>query len=262
MAAYAYGDDANALDRLRLLARVFRPSSAALLRRLSTHQPRVILDLGCGPGHTTRLLHERFPEAGTTVGLDASERFIAAAKGCQPPALRFEVQDVSTVPLSRAPADLIYARLLLAHLRDATRLVADWSTQLGSGGLLVLEEIEDIQTEDALFQAYLEVAAAPLVARGTDLFIGRALAHMAPVPGTTVAHCEIALLRPRIGDVAAMFRLNLATLRHDKAVRSRYRDDELDAIAATLAARSHADETGAITWRIRQLVLKRTSGDR
>src|ERR1700754_4312976 len=113
VSGYAYGDDANALDRRRLLATVFRPSSAALLQRLSAYQPDVILDLGCGPGETTRLLREHFPAAGTIVGLAPPERFVAAAAG-RSPALRFARQDVSAVPFTAAPADLIYARLLLA----------------------------------------------------------------------------------------------------------------------------------------------------
>ena len=58
---YAYGDNPVALQRLLLLAKVFAPCSEALLARLPHCKPDVVIDLGCGPGETTRLLFQTFP---------------------------------------------------------------------------------------------------------------------------------------------------------------------------------------------------------
>lgn len=255
-ADYAYGDSSSALERLRLLAAVFRPVSEALLQRLTARQPSLVLDLGCGPGETTRLLREHFPVA-TTIGLDASDEFIAAAREHQPMDIRFEVDDVSDIPVKGAPADLIYARLLLAHLTEPVGLVADWSTQLRPGGLLVIEEVEDIRTDDPLFQSYLKIATAVLHARNTELYIGPALSAMAPPSDTSIHYCGTTKLLPVARDVAAMFGLNLQTLRNDKIVASTYTEGELDDVAAALAVRSDDNSAGAISWEIRQLVLQR-----
>jgi hypothetical protein len=65
-----------------------------------------------------------------------------------------------------------------------------------------------------------------------------------------------------VADVARMFRLNLETLRHDTVIQSRYHDSDLDDIAAKLALRFGDDASGAITWEMRQLVLKRPPSHR
>jgi SAM-dependent methyltransferase len=57
---YAFGDSALAARRLVLLAEVFEPTSRAFLAHVGAHHsgppPELAVDLGCGTGHTTRLL--------------------------------------------------------------------------------------------------------------------------------------------------------------------------------------------------------------
>jgi hypothetical protein len=56
---YAFGDSTPAARRLALLAEVFEPTSRAFLDHVGTRlagPPGLAVDLGCGPGHTTRLL--------------------------------------------------------------------------------------------------------------------------------------------------------------------------------------------------------------
>ena len=63
-----------------------------LLARVGAQEPGVVVDLGCGPGHLTRLLAERWPEARVT-GLDSSPEMIAAARDGDGP-VRFDVGDL------------------------------------------------------------------------------------------------------------------------------------------------------------------------
>ena len=47
-----------------------------LVSRISVDSPRNVIDLGCGPGNSTEILRQRWPEAKIT-GLDSSEDMIS-----------------------------------------------------------------------------------------------------------------------------------------------------------------------------------------
>ena len=68
---YSFGDSATAARRLDLVSRLFDPPSTELLQGAVTQPPSLALDLGCGPGNTTRLVHD-VTGAGRTIGLDRS----------------------------------------------------------------------------------------------------------------------------------------------------------------------------------------------
>ncbi len=131
-ARYAYGDSVSAGDRLDLVARVFEPTSRRFLERAAPRGPRLALDLGCGPGNTTRLIADALrPER--TVGLDRSGPFLDRARQGSPPGVEFMEHDVFVTPFPIGPADVIFARLLLAHLPDRPDVVARWTAQLTLG---------------------------------------------------------------------------------------------------------------------------------
>ena len=68
MNQYAFGDGPAAARRLDLLAELFEPASRTFLERVAGlaggdgpagpagRPPGVAVDVGCGPGHTTRLV--------------------------------------------------------------------------------------------------------------------------------------------------------------------------------------------------------------
>src|ERR1039458_1638922 len=170
---YAFGDTAVASRRLDVLASVFGPTSVSLLRDLpNTSAPaRVVLDLGCGPGHTTSMLAGVFDQA-AVIGIDASDAFVDEATSAAAARCRYQVADVTDVSLPGAPADVIYARFLVVHLPHPHQAMARWAQQLAPGGFLVVEEPERIETEDADFRRYLELAAVVVEARGGDLYAG------------------------------------------------------------------------------------------
>jgi trans-aconitate 2-methyltransferase len=53
---YSFGETALAAERLRVVSEVFDPSSEAFVSETVRKRSRLALDLGCGPGFTTRLL--------------------------------------------------------------------------------------------------------------------------------------------------------------------------------------------------------------
>jgi SAM-dependent methyltransferase len=91
---YVFADTEVAERRLALVAEVFAPMTTAFLRGAAAAAPELAVDLGCGPGHTTRLLASVVQSA-RTVGLDGSARFIEAARASAADGVEFLVHDVN-----------------------------------------------------------------------------------------------------------------------------------------------------------------------
>src|SRR6187200_3180846 len=94
---YTYGDTEVAADRLALVASIFEPTTRRLLVDAIRQPPWLAIDLGCGPGLTTRLLHEG-TEARRNVGRDRSDAFLAPARTDAPDGVTFLVHDAREVP--------------------------------------------------------------------------------------------------------------------------------------------------------------------
>src|SRR2546428_6742954 len=95
-ARYTFGDSDLASERLQLLAEVFGPSSRHFLQTVGL-RPRLALDLGCGPGDTTRLLAEAL-SPDRTVGLERSRSFLKLARKRQTDRVSFLEHDVTEMP--------------------------------------------------------------------------------------------------------------------------------------------------------------------
>jgi trans-aconitate 2-methyltransferase len=249
---YAFGDSAPAARRLRLLAELFEPASRAFLGRFAGRPLDLAVDLGCGTGHTTRLLAEVLRPR-RTLGLDQSASFVAEAAAGAPAGVGFAVHDVTAVPFPSGPADLLSCRLLLSHLADPAAVLAAWATQLAPSGLLLVEEVDRIHTGDPALRGYLEVAAALLAARGQTLEVGRALHRLADPPGLARRHDRISTLAPPAARAAAMFAQNLAVWGDQAVADGVATRRELDDLAGGLATVAEGRRPAAITWELRQL---------
>jgi SAM-dependent methyltransferase len=240
-AEYAFGDGDVAARRLALLADVFAPTSRAFLLREAPRRPALALDLGCGPGYTTRLIAETL-RPGRTVGLDISDDFATrATAAATPDGVSFAVHDVVAAPLPEPAPDLVYARYLVTHVADPEAAIGRWAAQLAPGGRLLLEDTEAMLTDHPVFGEYIERVDERLAVRGHQLMAGPLLARVA-------TRSALAVAAPPAGQVAAMFRLNLESWCDDEAVRRR-----LGAALETLTA----DPTpGVVTWRLRQAVVE------
>jgi trans-aconitate 2-methyltransferase len=247
---YTYGDSELAGDRLELVAALFEPTSRAFLRAVGG-SPSVALDLGCGPGATTRLVAET-TGARRTVGVDRSLAFALRARAAT--GLGFVVADVTRPHLPCRGVDLLYARLLLAHLADPPDAVARWSTILTIGGRLLVDDLEAIETDDEVFRAYLaDVALAVVRAQGGVLFVGPILHSAVDPGGLTRTHDEVATFAPPPGDTARVFAMNLRVLTDRGEVDAR------PSLAAALDAIVTGDRPSApVRWHVRQLAWERT----
>jgi len=156
------------------------------------------------------------------------------------------------------PAAVIYARFLLAHLPEPATLVPAWAGELAPGGVLVVEEVEWIETADPVLAEYLELMAGALRARDTELYVGPLIGRLEAPAGCATVHNGVARLEPTTSQAAALFSLNLVTLRSDTAVAARRTEAELDSLADALEARRGDRHFGSITWGMRQRILTRS----
>ena len=95
------------------------------------------LDLGCGTGELTRLMHERLALA-ETVGLDASETMLAEAQAQAGEGLRFEQGDIPAFADS-AGYDLVFSNAALQWVDDHQTLIPRLAALVRPGGQLAFQ---------------------------------------------------------------------------------------------------------------------------
>ena len=246
MARYTFGDSDLAAARLALVASVFEAPSRDLLQR-SIPPGSEVLDVGCGPGHSTRLVAETCRPR-RLVGLDASAAYVELARRTTTdPVVAFEVHDVTAPPLPGAPVDALYGRLLLAHLPDPLAIVERWATQVRPGGVVVLDELDDIEAPPGPLRAYEELVVRVVDAGGGAMYAGPLLA---PLGGRSVG-------LPVDGAVAAsMYAMNLASWREDAVAGGLAGDDELDDLALALAEVAERPGERTVRWVLHHAVLE------
>lgn len=139
-----------------------------LLARVGATDPRTVVDLGCGPGNLTATLADRWPGA-RVLGIDSSERMIAAAQARGDDRLTFRVGDVRTW----APAeevDVLVTNATLQWVPDHLRLLGTWLRRLAPGGWLALQVPGNLDAPSHREMAQLSATqpyADALASRGT-----------------------------------------------------------------------------------------------
>src|SRR5690606_28387793 len=107
-----------------------------LLAQVPLAAPTFVYDLGCGTGHVTALLAQRWKEAIVT-GVDSSEEMLEKAREDYP-SLEWKREDISRFnPTSKA--NLIFSNAALHWLDDHEALFPRLLGQLRPGGVLAVQ---------------------------------------------------------------------------------------------------------------------------
>ncbi len=107
-----------------------------LLSQIQLDDPRLVFDLGCGPGNITRLLAERWPGA-RVVGIDSSADMLAKARR-EVPSVTFAEGDINSWTAPRPP-QLLFSNAALHWLDGHAELLPRLLRQLAAGGLLAVQ---------------------------------------------------------------------------------------------------------------------------
>ncbi len=96
-----------------------------------------VVDLGCGTGELTRILHER-TGAGETLGIDRSPAMLGRAAAVAGGGLRFEQVAIEEFRPAE-PYDLVFSNAALQWLPDHERLMARLAGWVAPGGQLAFQ---------------------------------------------------------------------------------------------------------------------------
>ena len=107
-----------------------------LIARIPIERPRTVVDLGCGTGNVTRILRQRWPDAGIT-GIDGSPQMLAEARNAEAD-ISWEQADIAAwQPPARY--DLVFSNAALHWLDDHPALFARLACNIAAGGALAVQ---------------------------------------------------------------------------------------------------------------------------
>lgn len=112
--------------------------SIDLANRIGTDNPCEIIDIGCGPGNSTKVLADRFPEA-HVIGADNSQNMIDKAKA-QYPKLDFMRFDADRdFPTLNQKFDVVFSNACIQWIPNHHKLIKNMMSILNDGGMLAVQ---------------------------------------------------------------------------------------------------------------------------
>ncbi|QDT26719.1 Trans-aconitate 2-methyltransferase [Gimesia panareensis] len=127
-----------------------------LAARVWLEAPRRIVDVGCGPGNSTAVLAQRFPEAELS-GLNSSAEMLETARESQPDERWFQADITSWEPEERY--DLLFSNAVLQWVPDHETIFPRLMSFLEPNGALAVQL--PAHYESPLHRCVVEVSELP-----------------------------------------------------------------------------------------------------
>lgn len=254
---YTFGDTDEATARLRRLAELFEPDTRDLLRRSRVRSPRLAVDLGCGPGWSTRLIREVL-DPRQIVGLDASERHVAEAKRIHDAGMEFRIHDVTRTPFPIREPDALFCRFLLTHLRSPQVVLKTWAEVASPNAMLFIHETETLESDHPALHRYYELVGELQKHYGQELRVGPLLAASVETSGWQVIESERRVSPKPASKMADLHLSNLRTWRNDEYAKQAFDPREIDSLESALKQITEDSEgNGVVVYAARQIIARR-----
>jgi 2-polyprenyl-3-methyl-5-hydroxy-6-metoxy-1,4-benzoquinol methylase len=249
---YTFGHTDIAVERLRSIAEFFNPLADDFIRKNLNKSVVKAADLGCGPGYTTHML-ANVTKASNITGFDISGYFIEKAR-LQYPELNFVKQDI-TQWNTNEKFDVLYCRFLLSHLNNIRQILRNWEEHLNPGGLIFIDELEDIYTQVQVFQKYLSMNLSLVRSQGAELYVGKILDEY--IAGFRSILNQSSIIPVYNWQAAGWFYPNTTSIWNDEdIVRNTLSRQQRIKIAKDLLAIWYNKNTQSnITWKMKRIIL-------
>ncbi len=123
-------------DQYLKFARERTQASVDLASRIEVGSPRSVIDIGCGPGNSTRVLQEKWPDAHFS-GLDNSDKMIAKAKSDFPD-VEWITDDIRFHKFT-TEYDVVFSNAALQWVPDHKELIPALFEIVKAGGALAVQ---------------------------------------------------------------------------------------------------------------------------
>lgn len=114
---------------------------AGVVRRCSTTESPVIIDLGVGPGLLSKELHSQISSA-KIIGVDPLDKMLKLAKiNANFPGFEVKLGSSQDIPVNDNSADFVVSRFSLAYWKNPKKGFTEINRTLKNGGFVILEVI-------------------------------------------------------------------------------------------------------------------------
>jgi trans-aconitate methyltransferase len=257
---YTFGDNGEASRRLRRLAEVYEAETRELFDLVRSacagRRFELAIDLGCGPGWSTKLLAACL-DPKLTIGLEESESYVAEARANHPQ-LKFVQHDILAVPFPVEDADLLFSRFLLTHLRSPRAALEVWAQAARPGAILVIHETEGLQSAHPALVRYYLMLAAMQKHYGQELNVGAVLDEAFAGTAWIPIHNQSVILEKSAREMSQLHAANLRTWGGNDFARRTFDQGEVRDLERDLEAiASGAQDAGIVYNTAKRVIAKR-----
>lgn len=144
--------DWNSIQYLKFKNERTQPAKDLAMR--INNNPKTIVDIGCGPGNSTKVLRDIFPDA-NIIGIDNSPNMIKKAKA-EHSDIDFRLCDALSFD---GKYDLLFSNACLQWIPSHDTLIPSLMDKLNDGGVFAVQI--PMNTDEPLFRLIREVADEP-----------------------------------------------------------------------------------------------------
>ena len=156
----------------------------------------------------------------------------------------------------------MFSRFELTHLANPEELVGLWVDQLKPSGLLLIEEVDYIDTANPILVRYLDILQAMLRQQGGELYIGSRLDGALDSDTVRRESSRLHAVEVPMRRAALMFLMNIRAWKGQEFVRREFGSATLDELEDRLGAIVEGDASAAtVEWGLRQMALSPIGAD-